>query len=204
MSIFSTARQRQTAHRRPSTANMPLLWAIRERPGAQGHQSSVAALRKCGRVHRCTLDGRGRALLLRPTSVWPASPGSPRSRDCSYDGSHPVSESLGRAWGRCRNGGFSAQPGPRFMSAAALLKAKPATPDEPRQIDAAMRGKHLPLRHLSANPRRRFHKAGGKTRSPMSGIVRVTRRGFSPLRGPSAPGALVPRLLHHSQRHTVR
>ena len=75
----------------------------------------------------------------------------------SPDGTHPVQV----AWrelnvsqcGYCQSG--------QIMQAAALLAETPEPTDE--DIDAVMSRQHLPLRHLSAHPRRHQTAPQGRT-----------------------------------------
>ena len=105
----------------------------------------------------CTVHVNGQAVAQLPDDDEPPRARASRpSKASAPNGSHPV-QIAGRQHnvpqcGYCQCG--------QIMQAAALLKTNPNPTDA--DIDHAMAGQHLPVRHLSAHPRAIKQAAGVK------------------------------------------
>src|SRR5213593_3274070 len=149
--------------------DMPLLWVLRDLLGLTGTKFGCG-LAQCG---ACTVHLGGAPLR---SCVTPVSAAAGKAittiEGLSPDGGHPVQ----LAWaeldvvqcGYCQSG--------QIMSAAALLAAKPVPTDADIRRDD---GEHLPLRHLSAHPRRRTPRSRpGEGRRVMKAVTPPSRREF--------------------------
>ena len=126
--------------------DMPLLWVLRDVLGMTGTKFGCG-IAQCG---ACTvhLDGRPVRSCLLPVGAI----GNRAVTTIEGVGATPIGARVQKAWldleviqcGYCQSG--------QIMSAAALLTTTPH-PDD-CDIDAAMAGNILPLRHLYSHPRR--------------------------------------------------